>query len=111
MVHTHRTNHNADALVEALDAGTVQLERNGPIQKSARGIWMRYDYEAGGERGFLSSRRNADRAVDFDSLHEGRPVHEKRSWSPAQALAAGAAVCRLQRIPRQHGSSCCNIGG
>lgn len=34
--------------MEALDAGTVQLERNGPIQKSPRGIWMRYDYEAAG---------------------------------------------------------------
>lgn len=37
-----------DALVEALDAGTVQLERNGPIQKSARGIWMRYVFGAAG---------------------------------------------------------------
>jgi hypothetical protein len=39
---------HADALVEALDAGTVQLERNGPIQKSPRGIWMRYDFQAAG---------------------------------------------------------------
>jgi len=38
----------ADALVEALDSGTLQLERNGPIQKSARGIWMRYDFDAAG---------------------------------------------------------------
>lgn len=38
----------ADALVEALDAGMVQLERNGQIQKSARGIWMRYSFEAAG---------------------------------------------------------------
>ena len=26
----------------------MQLERNGPIQKSPRGIWMRYDFEAAG---------------------------------------------------------------
>ena len=39
---------HADQLIEELDAGRVQLEHNGPIQKSARGIWMRYDFDAGG---------------------------------------------------------------
>ena len=38
----------ADPLILDLDAGAVALEPNGPIQKSARGIWMRYDYDRAG---------------------------------------------------------------